>query len=95
MLDAVKLALRISHSKLDSEIQDCIIVAQRELMRLGVSEAMATSEVEPLIVEAVKTYCKYAYAADDKQRDGYFNSWQYQADCLSKTAAYRAGDTNV
>ncbi|MCI8336970.1 MAG: phage gp6-like head-tail connector protein [Peptococcaceae bacterium] len=91
MLEAVKLALRISHNKLDGEIQDYIIVAQRELMRLGVSEAMATSEVEPLIVEAVKTYCKYAYATDEKQRDGYFNSWQYQADCLSKTAFYRGG----
>ena len=91
LLQAVKIALRISHNKLDAEIDDTIKAARAELIRLGIAEQKANAIDDSLITDAIKIYCKYTFAADEKQRDGYFISWQYQADCLRKTDNYRGG----
>lgn len=94
MLDKIKMALRISHSKLDLEIIDTINAARAELLRLGIDKLKVEDEGDHLITEAIKVYCKYAFAVDMKQRDGFFTSWQYQVDCLRKTSGYR-GESNV
>lgn len=88
-LDKVKLALRIVHTKLDTELAASILTAKAELARAGLVSA-AISETDNLILEAIKTYCKYSYASDEKMREGYFMSWQYQLDCLRKTLAYNS-----
>ena len=55
ILDKVKLALRISHNLLDAEIADEIKSARQELVRAGVSETVAESDME-LVETAIKTY---------------------------------------
>lgn len=86
-IDDVKVALRISHTKLDAEIAAVIEEAEDELARLGVDEAKIVT-TDPLISAAIKTYCKYSFASDMKMREGFFKSWEYQADCLRKSTGY-------
>lgn len=85
MLKEVKLALRISHNLLDSDIQSTIDVARAELIRSGVSKELANSD-NVLIKSAIKTYCLFVYSNDDKKTQGFFDSWQYQLDNLRKSS---------
>lgn len=87
IVQRVKDALRISHSRLDDEIAINISVARAELSRIGVEEAKAESD-DVLIGEAITTYCLYKMAPEENQR--YFEAFVYQADCLRKTGKYQA-----
>lgn len=94
MLDSVKTALRISHNKLDTEITETIETAKKEMERVGVDVAKIIN-TDPLISDAIKTFCKYSFHSDLKMREGFFNSWQYQIDCLRKSKDYILGDSDV
>lgn len=87
MLEKVKLALRISHNVLDSDINNTIDTARAELIRSGVSEEKANSN-DVLVENAIKTYCLFVYTNDDKRAQGFFESWQYQLDNLRKSSEY-------
>lgn len=89
MLEKVKLALRISHNLLDSDIKSTIDIARAELIRSGVSMDKAISD-DALIESAIKTYCLFVYSNDDKRTQGFFESWQYQLDNLRKSGEYNA-----
>lgn len=95
MLETIKIALRISHTKLDNEINNTIAVARAELIRTGIHADKANATGDYLINEAIKTYCLFSYSNDDKMAEGYFNSWQYQVENLRKSNGYRAGDLIV
>ena len=82
--DKVKLALRISHNLLDSEINDVIASARQELIRAGVVEEIANSDME-LVETAIKTYALEYYASDTKEAERYSNSFKYQLDCIRKS----------
>lgn len=84
MLEKVKLALRITHTLLDSDIEDTINTARAELIRSGVPVEVANSN-EDIVEMAIKTYCLFIYS-DEKKQDGYFNSWLYQMDNLRKSS---------
>ena len=78
MLDKVKLALRITHSKLDSEINENIDAAKEELERAGVPRDVATDpEKYPLVARAIKTYCQSMAALDQTQADNLRKSSLY------------------
>lgn len=55
MLEAVKLAMGITVSKYDQEIQDLIDAALLDLGIAGVSEY---ADGDKLVLQAVKTYCR-------------------------------------
>lgn len=82
--DKVKLALRISHNLLDSEISDVITSARLELKRAGVNTEKAESNNED-VVTAIKTYCLAYFSSDDKDSERYGESFNYQCDCLRKS----------
>ena len=88
MLQKIKDRLRISHTKLDSEIEDTIKAARAEMVRAGVSERKANDEADNLILQAVKTYCLWNYANDSKVAEGYKKSWEYQLENIRKTPDY-------
>ena len=88
--DKVKLALRISHNLLDSEITDIIASARAELVRAGVDETRANSD-EEIVETAIRTYALSYYASDNKDAERYQNSFMYQCDCLRKSY----GEENV
>lgn len=61
MLDKVRQALRITHEKLDDELQDVINACVYDLLVAGIKKI---DENDPLIQQAVKTYCKAEYEQD-------------------------------
>lgn len=85
MLSKVKTALRITHTFLDSDIEDTIAQARSEMERAGVSTKLAQGD-DILVEGAIKTFCLYKYAEDTKLADGYFTSWEYQLDNIRKSS---------
>ena len=89
MLNKIKLALRISHNCLNSEILDCMEEARAEMIRSGISSNKIHNEKDLLVSRAIKTYCLYYFENDEKKKDGFWKSWEYQLDCLRKSTGYR------
>ena len=56
MLEAVKANLRISGTALDADIQGDIDAALKDLARVGID---VTDQSQPLIIKAVKLYCRW------------------------------------
>ena len=84
MLNKVKLALRISHTLLDTDIEETIAQARAEMVRAGVLPAVAESD-NTLVEGAIKTFCLMHYSNDTKMAEGYSRSWEYQLDNLRKS----------
>ena len=90
-LDKLKLALRISHDKLDDDIQADIDACLADLRVCGIVHA---DESDPLVFNAVKLWCKGLYT-DDPTKAG---EWQRRYDalkaCLMNAEGYgrRDGD---
>jgi len=61
MLTAVKLALRISTTAYDDEIQALIDAAYQDLGIAGIDTT--TLEGDPLVVQAVKTYVRMSFGS--------------------------------
>lgn len=96
MLNKIKQTLRISHSKLDDDLNDRIESARQELVRIGVKDSVVYATVlDPLIVEAVKTYVQMKFTDDLNKVEMYKLSWEAQADNLRKTAGYSREVANV
>ena len=87
MLEKVKLALRIKSNSLDLEIQDLIESAKADLNISGVKNL---DEEDPLIIQAVKTYCKANFGYDNKDSEKYQKSYD-----LLKQSLSLCGDYNV
>lgn len=66
MLDKIKLALRIDEMELDGEIQDTIEAAESDLKLSGVLESKIV-ETDPIILRAIKTFCKAEFSNDDRE----------------------------
>ena len=58
MLEKVKLALRISTDKYDSELNDLIESAKLDL---GVAGVVVPQTVDALVTKAIITYCKMSF----------------------------------
>lgn len=56
MLAAVKENLRMSGATLDDDLQDDIDAALADLQRVGID---VTDQSQPLIIKAVKLYCRW------------------------------------
>lgn len=61
MLTAVKLALRISTTAYDTEIQALINAAYADLGLLGINTTALAND--PLVVQAVKTYVRMSFGS--------------------------------
>lgn len=86
-IDDVKVALRITHSKLNTELQATIDSAKAEMERAGIVKSTIL-DTDKLVATAIKTYCQYMFASDDKVKEGYLISWSYQLDNLRKSKNY-------
>lgn len=61
ILEAVKLALRVSTDVFDNEINDLMEAAKSDLGIVGVENA----ETDPLVKRAVITYCRMYFGQPD------------------------------
>lgn len=96
MLERMKLALRVSTDKFDTEIAGSIKAARMELIRAGVSAEKANSEDDELIISAIRAYVLATFSTDVSPQasinvsEGYWTSFRTQLDCLRKSGGYSA-----
>ena len=66
LLSKIKTSLRISHTALDDDVQDTIDACISDLRVCGVQEQKldTSKDLDPLILNAVKLYCKKEYTDD-------------------------------
>ena len=83
VLDKIKLAVRISHDKLDEAIQADIAACLADLKMHGV---IGDPETEPLIYNAVALYCKAAYTDDTTKGKEYLRRYEVLRDNLKMAA---------
>ena len=74
-LEKIKLAIRISHSKLDEDIQADIDACMADLRVCGIVHA---EEDDPLIFNAIKLWCRALYTDDTTKA----SEWQRRYDAL-------------
>lgn len=84
-LDKVKLALRISHSKLDEDIKDSIDSCLADLRVHGIVHA---DDSDPLILNAVKLWCRSVYTDDTAKAAEYMSRYVGQRDYLKAAKGY-------
>lgn len=72
MLDKILLALRLSDTALNEEVQDTIDACFLDMERVGIAVtrteegAVAESfQLDPLVVSCVKLYCRWQYNFED------------------------------
>lgn len=87
MLASIKLALRIKSSAFDEEINELIESSKIDLQISGITKI---KEEDPLIRQAIKTYCKANFGLDNKDREKYQSSYESLKQHLSL-----CGDYNV
>lgn len=73
LIEKVKLSARISGDAFDDDVQDMIDSAREELVQAGVSRTIAESEVDPLIIRALKIYTKANFGIDSP------NAYRFQS----------------
>ena len=91
MLDAVKLALRISTNAFDSELLQLIAAAKTDLGIAGVVIPVTTeSDLDQIIQRAIITYCKLNFGELDRVEmyDRLKSSYDEQKAQLSMATGY-------
>lgn len=83
-LEAVKLSLRISTNKYDSELLDLINAA---VLDLGVAGVVLPEGIDSLVTMAIKTYCKMNFGLPEDY-DRLKRSYDEQKAQLSNTTGY-------
>lgn len=83
-LEAVRLALRISTSKYDSELLDLMNAA---VLDLGIAGVVVPEEIDSLVTMAVKTYCKMNFGLPEDY-DKLKKSYDEQKAQLSNATGY-------
>lgn len=87
MLEKVKLSLRYDDNSLDEDIQDTIDAAIADLKLSGVLENKII-ETDPLIIRAIKIFCKAEFSTDDKESNRFRNSYEMLRDHLCLSTEY-------
>lgn len=84
MLEKVKLALRISTDKYDSELNDLIESAKLDL---GVAGVVVPQTVDALVTKAIITYCKMSFGLPEDY-DRLKRSYDEQKAQMSNATGY-------
>ena len=87
LLEKIKKALRISHEHLDDEITDMINAC---LLDLNISGVRIINENDPLIIQAVKVYCKANAGLNNDDSEKFQRSYNSLKTHLSLCGDYNA-----
>jgi len=93
LLDDAKLALRITSSAFDSEVQDLIDAARADLILAGVKREKAEDENDPLIKRATITYCKAHFGYDNPEAERFQKAYEMIKMHLTLSADYIASES--
>lgn len=88
MLEEVKVALRISNTVYDGEIEGLIDAGKRDLEIAGV--AILPLLEDPLIKRAVILYCKAHFGYDNKDAERFLDSYVMLKQHLALSGDYNA-----
>ena len=90
LLQKIKTSLRISHDKLDSDVQDTIDACLADLRLCGVKETKLdpAKDLDPLILNAVKLYCRKEYTDDPVKAARYQEGYDSLKACLKMAEGY-------
>lgn len=90
-LEKIKQSLRISHSKLDEDVQADIDACLTDLQVCGVIYA---DESDPLVFNAIKLWCRSLYTDDTAKGAEYLRRYESHKACLMVAEGYgwRAAD---
>jgi hypothetical protein len=91
LLIKVKTNLRISHSLLDEDLGDTVIACLRDLEVCGVQVPMPDDprDPDPLILNAIKLYCRAEYTDDTVKAAAYKERYDSMKSCLMMATGYR------
>lgn len=90
ILEKVKLSLRRSHSKLDDDLLDQIAACLADLKTVGIVESKLkpSEEMDPLILNAVKLYCKAENAEEPAKAAEFMRRYEALKSCLMMAEGY-------
>ena len=91
MLEKVKLALRISTDKYDTELNDLIASAKLDL---GVAGVVVPQTVDALVTKAIITYCKMSFGLPEDY-DRLKRSYDEQKAQMSNATGYTDWEVTV
>ena len=94
MLDKIKLILRIDDNIQDEDIQETIEAAEADLQLCGVDKSRIV-DTNPLILRAIKTYCKAEYSTDGKESSRYMDSYCMIRNHLSMSIDYNIAAVEI
>lgn len=86
ILNKVKTSLRISHTALDDDLADIVSACLKDLEVCGVQ---ATNTADPLILNAVKLYCRAEFTDDTGKAAEYMARYNALKSCLMMAEGYR------
>lgn len=89
ILSSVAVALRISHSLLNFELEDLIAAARLDLIQSGVAEGKANSDDDALIKRAIINYVKANFLADANEAARFQQSYDLLKTHLALADDYR------
>lgn len=81
----IKDGLRISHARLDDDIQADIEACLADLAIVGVVHA---DETDPLIFNAIKLWCRSLYTDDPVKAAEYLKRYEAMKACLMMAEGY-------
>lgn len=84
-LDKIKQTLRISHTKLDEDIQAAIDAGLADLRLAGVTHK---GEEDPLILNAIGLYCRSVHTDDPAKAALWFQRYEGLKACLMMAEGY-------
>lgn len=84
-LTRIKQGLRISHSKLDEDIQSDIDACLADLRVCGIIDP---EETDQLIFNAIKLYCRSLYTDDPAKGAEYLRRYEALKSCLMMAEGY-------
>lgn len=85
VLGKVKLALRISHDKLDEDIESDIDACLADLSACGI---ISPQVADPLIFNAVKLFLRSSYTDDTAKGAEYLKRYNALKSCLMMAEGY-------
>jgi len=91
-LAAVKLNLRIAHSALDAELEEQIEACLADLAVCGIADP---DETDPLILGAIKLWCRREFTDDTDAAAAYLKRYDAQKGCLQMAAGYGGEPADV
>lgn len=92
LLSKVKKSIRVTHTALDEDIIDSIGAALSDLRMCGIAPEKLdpSQELDPLILNAVKMYCKKEYTDDTAKAARYQEGYDALKSSLMMAEGYRA-----